>query len=61
MAESGLFRVLVWTYLFKNIAARDLAEFLEIYGLPTRVGTYFRRGQRGRKKHAAVGAARPGT
>lgn len=40
VAESGLFRVLVWTYLFKNIAARDLAEFLEIYGLPTRVGTY---------------------
>ncbi|MGL9773287.1 MAG: phage portal protein family protein [Sodalis sp. (in: enterobacteria)] len=40
VAESGLFRVLVWTYLFKNIAARDLAKFLEIYGLPTRVGTY---------------------
>jgi phage gp29-like protein len=40
VAESGLFRVLVWTYLFKNISARDLAEFLEIYGLPMRVGTY---------------------
>ncbi|MGL9772876.1 MAG: phage portal protein family protein [Sodalis sp. (in: enterobacteria)] len=39
-AKSGLFRVLVWTYLFKNIAARDPAGFLEIYGLPTRVDTY---------------------
>lgn len=38
--QSGLYRVLVWPYLFKNYAARDLAEFLEIYGLPARVGTY---------------------
>ncbi|TXE27143.1 DUF935 domain-containing protein [Serratia marcescens] len=40
LAESGLFRVLAWTYLFKNISVRDLAEFLEIYGLPMRVGKY---------------------
>ncbi len=38
--QSGLYRVLVWPYLFKNFAVRDLAEFLEIYGLPARVGTY---------------------
>ncbi|TKI08655.1 DUF935 domain-containing protein [Martelella alba] len=38
--QSGLYRVLVWPYLFKNFASRDLAEFLEIYGLPARVGTY---------------------
>ncbi|HED5569718.1 TPA: DUF935 domain-containing protein [Yersinia enterocolitica] len=38
--QSGLYRVLVWPYLFKNYATRDLAEFLEIYGLPARVGTY---------------------
>lgn len=38
--QSGLYRVLVWPYLFKNFATRDLAEFLEIYGLPARVGTY---------------------
>ncbi|MCP5786984.1 DUF935 domain-containing protein, partial [Klebsiella pneumoniae] len=34
------YRVLVWPYLFKNFAVRDLAEFLEIYGLPARVGKY---------------------
>ncbi|STV62048.1 Mu-like prophage protein gp29 [Klebsiella pneumoniae] len=38
--QSGLYRVLVWPYLFKNFAVRDLAEFLEIYGLPARVGKY---------------------
>ncbi|EQB8499851.1 DUF935 domain-containing protein [Shigella sonnei] len=40
IAQSGLYRVLVWPYLFKNFGIRDLAEFLEIYGLPARVGTY---------------------
>lgn len=40
LARSGLYRTLVWPYLFKNYAARDLAEFLEIYGLPLRVGKY---------------------
>lgn len=39
-AQSGLYRVLVWPYLFKNYSLRDLAEFLEIYGLPARVGKY---------------------
>src|SRR5690606_3088198 len=34
IGSSGLFRVLVWPYLFKNFALRDMAEFLEIYGLP---------------------------
>ena len=40
VTRSGLFRVLAWPFLFKNYAIRDLAEFLEIYGLPLRVGTY---------------------
>lgn len=40
VARSGLVRVLAWPYLFKNYAVRDLAEFLEIYGLPLRLGTY---------------------
>lgn len=40
IARSGLFRVLTWPFLFKNYAVRDLAEFLEIYGLPLRLGTY---------------------
>lgn len=40
IARGGLYRVLAWPYLFKNFAVRDLAEFLEIYGLPLRLGKY---------------------
>lgn len=39
-ARQGLMRVLVWPYLFKHFAIGDLAEFLDIYGLPIRVGKY---------------------
>ncbi|MEX3582980.1 MAG: DUF935 family protein [Burkholderia sp.] len=38
--RQALMRVLVWPYLFKNYAVGDLAEFLDIYGLPMRVGKY---------------------
>lgn len=40
VARAGLHRVLGWPFLFKNYSVRDLAEFLEIYGLPLRLGTY---------------------
>ncbi len=40
VARGGLVRVLAWPFLFRNFAARDLAEFLEIYGLPLRLGHY---------------------
>ncbi len=40
LERSGLFRVLVWPYLFKNYSVADLAEWLEIYGIPLRVGRY---------------------
>lgn len=40
LARSGLYRALVWPFLFRNYASRDLAEFLEIYGLPLRLGKY---------------------
>lgn len=40
IARSGLYRVLVWPYLFKHYAVSDLAEMLEIYGLPIRLGKY---------------------
>ena len=40
LARMSLARVLFWPYLFKNYAVRDLAEFLEIYGLPLRLGKY---------------------
>lgn len=40
LARGGLARVLFWPYLFKNFATRDLAELLEICGIPLRVGRY---------------------
>lgn len=40
LARGSLARVLAWPYLFKHYAVRDLAEFLEIYGLPLRLGKY---------------------
>ncbi|MGA7438589.1 MAG: DUF935 domain-containing protein, partial [Luteibacter sp.] len=40
LARSALFRVLAWPYLFKNYSVADLAEFLEIYGIPIRIGKY---------------------
>jgi phage gp29-like protein len=40
LARTGLHRVLAWPYLYKNFSARDMAEFLEIYGLPIRIGKY---------------------
>lgn len=40
LERASLFRALVWPYLFKNYSVGDLAEFLEIYGIPLRVGKY---------------------
>jgi len=40
LTRAGLHRTLAWPYLFKNYSVRDLAEFLEIYGLPLRLGKY---------------------
>lgn len=40
LSRRGLVRVLAWPFLFKNYSVRDLAEFLEIYGLPMRLGKY---------------------
>ncbi|MCJ8272921.1 MAG: DUF935 domain-containing protein [Gammaproteobacteria bacterium] len=40
LGTTGLVRVLAWPFLFKNYSVRDLAEFLEIYGLPLRLGKY---------------------
>ena len=39
-ARMGLGRVLVWPYIFKAFSVGDLAEFLDIYGMPLRVGKY---------------------
>ena len=40
IARSGLHRVLAWTFLFKNYGIRDVMEFLETYGLPSKIGKY---------------------
>ncbi|EEH1521404.1 DUF935 domain-containing protein [Salmonella enterica subsp. enterica] len=40
VGRTGLVRTLVWPFIFKNYSLRDLAEFLEIYGLPIRLGKY---------------------
>ena len=40
IARSGLCRMLAWPYLFQNYALGDLAQLLEIYGIPARVGKY---------------------
>lgn len=40
VSRQALFRVLVWPWLFRRYGARDLAEFLEVYGLPVKIGTY---------------------
>lgn len=40
ISRGGLHRVLAWPFLFKNYSVRDLAELLEIYGIPFRLGTY---------------------
>lgn len=39
-ARAGLFRVLVWTYLLKQYCRGDFSAFLEIHGMPMRLGTY---------------------
>lgn len=40
LSRGGLLRVLSFPYLYKQYAWRDFAEFLEIYGLPLRIGKY---------------------
>ncbi|MGQ8367124.1 DUF935 domain-containing protein [Glaciecola sp. 1036] len=39
-ARQGLVRQLAWPFIFKNYSVRDLAEFLEIFGVPIRIGKY---------------------
>lgn len=40
IARCGLHRMLAWPYLFQNYALGDLAQLLEIYGIPARIGQY---------------------
>ncbi|MDF7776882.1 DUF935 domain-containing protein [Sphingomonas sp. AOB5] len=38
--RGGLARTVAWFYLFANFALKDWITFLEVYGLPLRVGKY---------------------
>lgn len=38
--QSALFRVLCWAYAYKSYNSRDMQRFLEMYGLPLRLGKY---------------------
>ena len=40
ISRSGLGRVLVWPYIYKHYSVGDLAEFLDICGVPMRIGRY---------------------
>lgn len=38
--RGGIARAVAWGYMFKNYAMKDWLSFLEVYGLPMRVGRY---------------------
>ena len=38
--RAGLIRICAWMYIFKNYAIKDWSIFLELYGIPFRIGKY---------------------
>ena len=40
LARDGLYRTLAWLHMYKHYSVRDFAEFLELYGMPIRIGKY---------------------
>lgn len=40
LTRAGLYRVLSWPWIMRQFGLRDMAEWLEIYGLPMRIGKY---------------------
>lgn len=40
LGRAGLFRAVLWPFLYKAYSVGDFAEFLEVYGLPMIVGKY---------------------
>jgi len=38
--QAALFRVLAWSYAYKAYNVKDLQRFLELYGIPLRLGKY---------------------
>lgn len=39
-AKSGIYRVCAWMYLFRNYSLKDWMAFLEVFGMPLRLGKY---------------------
>ena len=39
-ARSGIYRVCAWMFLFRNYALKDWMAFLEVFGMPLRLGKY---------------------
>lgn len=40
VARAGLMRTLSWPYIYRTFGGQSLAELLEIYGVPIRIGKY---------------------
>ncbi|AIZ78767.1 DUF935 domain-containing protein [Actinobacillus equuli] len=49
-ARNNLFRTLAWLYMFKHYSIHDFAEFLELYGMPIRIGKYGAGASKGEKE-----------
>lgn len=39
-ARSGIYRVCAWMFLFRNYSLKDWMAFLEVFGMPLRLGKY---------------------
>jgi len=39
-ARSGIYRVCAWMFLFRNYSLKDWMTFLEVFGMPLRLGKY---------------------
>lgn len=39
-SRAGVLRITAWMYLFKNYTLKDWVSFLEVYGMPLRIGKY---------------------
>ena len=56
-AKSGLYRVCAWMYLFRNYGLKDWMTFLDIFGIPLRLGRY-EQGATKEDKDALIAAIR---
>ncbi|QPC44506.1 DUF935 domain-containing protein [Kaustia mangrovi] len=55
--RAGLARIAVWSFMLKGFSAKDWMAFLEVYGIPWRLGKY-RSGATAEEKHTLMRAVR---